>query len=702
MVLATICRMKKGIVMSNKPRPHLLVADNEETDIARMKEILKKKYTVSVVGTGELATDYALKTHPELILIAKTLPDGEAVEVIRKIAENADLHDVPVILILNAEEADSDLSAYEGVVADFVVKPVIPSILLTRVSHMLEFHSLHHSQAEEKQKEWLNPMSLQTIITIAQTIDARDRYAKGHSIRVALFCREIAAKMGWSEKEIEDLYHTALLHDIGKVAVEDSIFNKTTDLTEQEYDEVKRHTTVGSEMVKNIRFIPDVENGVRYHHEHYDGSGYAHVKGENIPMVARIIAVADAYEAMTSDRAFRKSMSVESARHELERGKGRQFDPAIVDVFLSLLDEGMSVDVKSVEKELSGEEEAEETGSLLRQVFHETMQEVQSGRERDSLTGFLQRQYFEEKVNVYLQNPNASGAFFMMDMDEFKLVNDTYGHVMGDNLIQAFSEVIKKNIREDDYVCRMGGDEFAIFFPEMVKESVVRKRAESMIQSFAEKRKEIGCDVSSVSIGIMIKHPMQEIADCTALYDYADKALYYVKNNGKDTYYMYANIPEEAKNGSMNFKQMDLSQLMQKIAERKYHRGAYAVQYDRFAHIFQFVSRNIERSRQQVQVILFSLEKKNGVEGVTEEKMEDALMLLETAIIRSLRRGDVTTRLSMSQQIVILMDTDSNNGKLVANRILDKYRKLTEDRMFEITYDITEIPVKKAAEKTDN
>jgi diguanylate cyclase (GGDEF)-like protein/putative nucleotidyltransferase with HDIG domain len=681
---------------------HLLVVDKVEKDIVQMRRILQKKYTVSAVSTGELALDYALKTHPNLILLDKVLPDGEALTVINRITENEGMTDVPFILILDSEDTDSDLSAYHKKVVDFIVKPVIPAILLTRIDHVMEFLGLHRSLEgeREKQKEWMNQISLQSIITIAQTIDARDRYAKGHSIRVALYCREIAAKMGWSEKEIEDLYHIALLHDIGKIAVGDSILNKTTDLTEQEYDEVKKHTTVGSEMVKNIRFIPGVESGIRYHHEHYDGSGYAHVKGEKIPLVARIIAVADAYEAMTSDRAFRKSMSEESARRELEQGKGSQFDPDIVDIFLVLLDEGMSVDVKSVEEAVSGEEDMEETGNLLRQVFHETVQEAQSERERDSLTGFLQRQYFEEKVDVYLKKPKAGGTFFMMDMDDFKLVNDTYGHVMGDNLIQAFSEVIKKNIRDDDYVCRIGGDEFAIFFPEMVKESVIRKRAEDMICSFAEKREKLGCEVSSISIGIMTKYPSQQIENCTALYNYADKALYYVKNNGKDAYHMYANIPDEAKNPGLNVKQMDLEQLMRRIAERRYHRGAYAVEYDRFAYIFQFISRNLERSRQQVQIILFSLRKKND-EEVSEEKIEDALMLLETAIIRSLRRGDVTTRLSATQQIVILMDTNMDNGKLVANRIVDKYKDICVDQQFEIVYDITDVPVKKQEEKSD-
>lgn len=682
---------------------HLLIADKEESDLSQMKEILRKTYSVSCAKTGEQALEYVLKTRPDLVLISKTLPDMDAAYVIKETMNNADLSNIPFVVILDAADAGNDISDLQELALDFIVKPIIPAILSTRVERVLQLLHLHRNLKgeQEKQKEQINQISLQSILTIAQTIDARDRYAQGHSVRVALYSREIAAKMGWSDKEIEDLYCTALLHDIGKIAVEDTILNKTSSLTEQEFEEVKKHTIVGSEMVKNIHFIPGVENGVRYHHEHYDGSGYSKVSGDKIPVVARIIAVADAYEAMTSDRAFRKSKSEEEAKAELERGKGSQFDPEIVDIFLELLDEGISVDAGSVENAILGKEELGETSDLLRQVFAETVQEAQSGRERDSLTGFLNRKYFEEKVDVYLKKPNASGTFFMMDMDDFKMVNDTYGHIMGDHLIQAFADVIRSNIRDDDYACRIGGDEFAIFFPEMDKESVIRKRADCIIQSFAKKKEELGCKLCSVSIGIMTKYAGQEATDCMTLYNNADKALYYVKNNGKDSYHMYANIPDEVKNAGINIKQMDLNQLMKKIAERKYHQGAYAVEYDRFAYIFQFIARNIERSKQQVQIILFTLQPKNKDEDLQEEKFEDALMILETAIIRSLRRGDVTTRLSATQQIVILMDTNIDNGKIVANRIVEKYKNLAVDHSFEIYYDITDVPVKKKASETD-
>lgn len=682
-------------MMSNKP--HLLIVDKDKDALSSMQEILAGSYTIACAETGAQAVEYATKICPDLILLNNSLPDCDAEKVMEEIDEREDKKQIPFIIIMDSVDYDSEVYVLPSRAMDFIVKPVIPAILQARVERVLEVQVLHQNlEGEiEKQKEQISRLSLQSVVTIAQTIDARDRYAKGHSIRVALFCREIAAKLGWDEKDIDDLYYTALLHDIGKIAVEDAILNKSSELTGEEFEQIKKHTVIGGEMVKNISFIPGVVNGVRYHHERYDGTGYARVSGDKIPVVARIIAVADAYAAMTSDRAFRKRKTKEEAREELVQGRGSQFDPLIVDAFLELLDEGLSIDEENLEEAFSDEEAIGETGDLLRQIFNETVQEAQSERERDSLTGFLNRRYFEEKVNVFLQKPKASGTFFMMDLDDFKNVNDVYGHVIGDQLILAFAEVLRMNTREGDYVCRIGGDEFAIFFPELDKERVICNRAENIIHMFSEKKKELGCELCSVSIGIMTKYPGQKATDCTTMYNNADKALYYVKNNGKDDYHMYANIPEEERNAGINIKQMDLKQLMRKIAERKYHQGAYAVEYDRFAYIFQFVARNVERSKQQVQIILFSIRPKQERE-MQEEEIEDALMLLETAIIRSLRRGDVTTRLSATQQIVILMDTNMDNGKIVANRIVDKYKGLAMDQEIEITYDITDVPVKKA------
>lgn len=676
-------------------KPQILVVEKEEKDFLQLREILRGLYAVSWAKSIEKAIQFVEKSNISLVIVGNIPKETGIQQLVDVCKVNVKVEaEIPIIALISPEEADGTVKNELNGVYDVAFRPIIPALLLNRIAKALEARNMHRDMEQiiQSQKQQIQRYSLQSMLTIAQMIDARDRYAQGHSIRVALYAKEIALRLGWKENEVEDLYYTALIHDIGKIAVEDSILNKSSELTPEEYEQVKRHTSIGGDMVRNAAKMPAAEAGVRYHHEWYDGSGYAGVAGDKIPLAARIIAVADAYEAMTSDRSFRKHRSKEDAEEELRRGSGTQFDPMLVDVFLKLLDEGFAVDDKKENLMQNDFSAIEDASDLLRQVLNETVHEAQSERERDSLTGFLNRRYFEEKINVALLPSGMSGTFFMMDLDNFKDVNDCYGHAKGDQVIMAFADVIRKNTRDNDFVCRIGGDEFAIFFPELTREKVIRDRAEDVIRCFAKKREELECDICSVSIGIMTRYPGQKNINYNMLYEYADKALYYVKNNGKDSYHIYANEQKDRQDKVEVVKKMDLEQLLRKIAERSYHQGAYSVEYDRLAYIYQFIARNIERSRQQVQLILFTLQEKE--ENVPEEVLEDALMLLETAIVRSLRRGDVTSRLGIRQQIVILMDADVENGKLVTGRILEKYGQIDSLESFEIEYEITDVPVK--------
>lgn len=682
-----------------RAKPLILVVDSTRATLRYMESILADTYYVSFAQSGLEALDAAKAEQPDLIILNVNMSGMDGFEVMEELQKDIETADIPVVLMMDDKDNESELKGLRAGAMDFIIMPFAPDILKTRVNHIMELGSLRRKLEGtiEKQKQQISNMSLQSMMTTAQMVDAKDRYAKGHSIRVAICAKAIAKRLNWSETEIEDLYYTALLHDIGKIAVEDSILNKAGTLTEEEYEAVKQHTSIGAEIVRNTTFIPGVANGVYYHHEHYDGKGYFGLVGEKIPLAARIIAVADAYEAMSSDRSFRRKLSPEHIKKELIENRGTQFDPNIVDVFMKMLEEGYAIDEKMVEKELRAGNNAEEAGALLHQVFSENAKEIQNELEKDSLTGFLNRRYFEEKVNNYLLRPQVSGTFFMMDVDNFKEVNDTYGHAAGDQLLLEFAGILKKNVRENDFVCRIGGDEFAIFFPELDKEQVIKKRAESILQMFSDRRKELGYHCCSVSIGIMTKYAGTEEVNCDMLYRDADKALYHVKNNGKDDYYMYKNMVHEEEKSTSEEKQLDLKQLMRKISERKYHQGAYSVEYGRFTNIYQFIARNVERSKQQVQIIMFHIDEDARDEGGA--RLEDSLMLLETAIIHSLRRGDVTTQFSPMQQIVVLMNASMENGVIVAHRIINKYNHLAGPKALGISYEIREIPIKDNVKK---
>ena len=175
----------------------------------------------------------------------------------------------------------------------------------------------------------------------ARSIDAKDTYTNGHSTRVANLSREIARRLGWSEEDVENVFFTALVHDIGKIGVPDSLLTKPSALTPEEFNVIRKHTTTGYNILREFKGVPNIGLGARYHHERYDGTGYCEgLAGEDIPLVARIIAVADAYDAMASSRVYRPMLDEEKIRSELENGKGTQFDPAIAEIMLQMLDDG--------------------------------------------------------------------------------------------------------------------------------------------------------------------------------------------------------------------------------------------------------------------------------------------------------------------------------------------------------------------------
>lgn len=189
----------------------------------------------------------------------------------------------------------------------------------------------------EKKTRQMEQLTLQSIATIANTIDAKDEYTKGHSERVAIYSTEIARALGWGENEIQQLRNTALLHDIGKIGVRDAVLKKADRVTDSEYEELKQHTIIGAEILKDITLIPDLDAGALYHHERYDGKGYpSGIKGKDIPLNARIIAVADAFDAMNTKRVYRAPLPKDVILSELRKNRGTQFDPEILDVFIDL------------------------------------------------------------------------------------------------------------------------------------------------------------------------------------------------------------------------------------------------------------------------------------------------------------------------------------------------------------------------------
>lgn len=183
-------------------------------------------------------------------------------------------------------------------------------------------------------------LAVEMMEALAHTIDAKDKYTKGHSVRVANYSRMLASRMGLSDKECEDVYYYGLLHDLGKIGVPNSIINSDTKLTDEQFKVIQKHPQIGFDILSEIQSRPDLTIGARWHHERYDGKGYPDgKKGEEIPLLARIIAVADSYDAMTSNRSYRQYLPQDVVREEIIKNSGIQFDPKIAQCMVDIINE---------------------------------------------------------------------------------------------------------------------------------------------------------------------------------------------------------------------------------------------------------------------------------------------------------------------------------------------------------------------------
>ncbi len=219
---------------------------------------------------------------------------------------------------------------------------VFISLVVLAIIGGFNFYILYSRDVKaEKREAELKGITIESIEAIARTIDVKDSYTNGHSIRVGYFSRVIAKELGMEGDELENLYYIALLHDIGKIGIPDAILNKPGRLTDEEFEIMKSHTTKGAKILADISTIPNIVEGAKYHHEKYGGGGYPEgLKGEDIPYIARIICCADCFDAMATRRVYKDPYPKEKIISEFERCKNIQFDPKIADVVIKLIKEG--------------------------------------------------------------------------------------------------------------------------------------------------------------------------------------------------------------------------------------------------------------------------------------------------------------------------------------------------------------------------
>lgn len=308
---------------------------------------------------------------------------------------------------------------------------------------------------------------------------------------------------------------------------------------------------------------------------------------------------------------------------------------------------------------------------------------------KDPLTGLWNRNYLQREIEKFV-SAKATGSFLILDLDNFKGINDTYGHVVGDAALVAFANTLSKFVHKDDVVARIGGDEFAVFLKNCFGKELLSDRISNLIEEVEKQLSIIKEDdtVSSVSIGISALP--KDGKNFTELYNNADKALYYVKRNGKSGFHFYDEDEKYSFVEEENEAVIDLSQLKNYIDEKDADGGPFKVEYGSFKNIYQFLKRYVARTGVNIQLLLFTL--KDLAMSVTSTKdIDNSMSILEESIKLSLRKNDVSTAYSKSQYLVILMDVNDKNRSIVIDRIMNNWNERNKSENVLLKYDIEEI-----------
>ena len=327
----------------------ILVVDDDKMNLAIARDLLEPHYDVACVTSGTEALEYLQDNIPSMILLDLHMPGMSGLEVLDKLHTMDRVKDIPVIFLTADTQKQTEIEIFKAGAMDYIQKPFTAEVVLHRVARILELYHYQQSLQQEVDKKTaeliesnrkITNLSTQVMMALASAIDAKDTYTNGHSVRVANYSRELARRMKKSSQEINEIYYIGLMHDIGKIGIPSAIITKPGKLTEEEFAIIKSHPTIGSEILENISELPEISIGARWHHERYDGKGYPDgLKGDDISEIARIISVADAYDAMTSRRSYRDMLPQDVVKAEIEKGIGTQFDPVIATYMINMIEE---------------------------------------------------------------------------------------------------------------------------------------------------------------------------------------------------------------------------------------------------------------------------------------------------------------------------------------------------------------------------
>lgn len=320
----------------NQAKHTILAVDDEQNNLSLLHRTLRSKYNILLASSGQEALNILNEHADEISLIVsdQKMPLMEGTEFFKIISDSYP----NIIKILLTGHSNIDIlvdSINECHLFQYILKPFDPEQLCMIVESGIKKYELTVDRTQILKD--LSELFYKTIKSIAAALDAKDKYTHGHSMRVTLYSLALAKALNLNDELLEEIETAGLLHDIGKIAIPEKILLKQGKLTDEEYEVIKSHPELGEKLVNGIEKLKLISNWLKSHHERYDGKGYPDgLKGEEIPISSRIIAIADTYDAMTSDRSYRAALSHQVAMDEVQRCSGSQFDPKLAELFISI------------------------------------------------------------------------------------------------------------------------------------------------------------------------------------------------------------------------------------------------------------------------------------------------------------------------------------------------------------------------------
>jgi putative two-component system response regulator len=321
----------------------LLLVDDEPANLQILKQILQDHYLLLFATDGKKALQISREQNPDLIMLDVRLPEINGYEVCATLKREAQTAKIPVIFVSALSDETDETHGFEVGGIDYITKPVSPAIVKARVATHLSL----------VRTDELHETRLQIIQRLGRAAEYRDNETGLHVIRMSHFSRLLALAAGFSEPQADELFHAAPMHDVGKIGIPDHILLKPGPLDEHEWNIMRRHPEIGAEIIgeHDSPLLRAASIIAQTHHEKWDGSGYPNrLKGDEIPLIGRIVAVVDVFDALTTERPYKKAWTVDEALALLQRESGRHFDPELINLFIKILPEIMQVMQRWAEK----------------------------------------------------------------------------------------------------------------------------------------------------------------------------------------------------------------------------------------------------------------------------------------------------------------------------------------------------------------